>query len=51
MVRSRTISVTVEKKTGDAFDAILNIPPKMMPDAKMTILVGGHLLDLMENPC
>ena len=35
MVRSRTISVTVEKKTGDAFDAILNIPPKMMPDAKI----------------
>ena len=35
MVRSRTISVTVEKKTGDAFDAILNIPPKMIPDAKI----------------
>jgi hypothetical protein len=35
MGRSRTISITVEKKTGDAFDAILNIPPKMMPDAKI----------------
>jgi len=35
MVRSRTISVTVEKKTGDAFDAILKMPPKMMPDAKI----------------
>jgi hypothetical protein len=35
MSRSRTISVTVEKKTGDAFDAILQIPPKMMPDAKI----------------
>ncbi len=35
MSRSRTISVTVAKKTGDAFDAILNIPPKMMPDAKI----------------
>ena len=35
MGRSRTISITVEKKIGDAFDAILNIPPKMMPDAKI----------------
>jgi len=25
----------VKKKTGDAFDAILQVPPKMMPDAKM----------------
>ena len=36
VTRSRTISITVKKKTGDAFDAILKIPPKMMPDAKMT---------------
>ena len=35
MGRSRTISITVEKKTGDAFDAILKIPPKMMPGAKI----------------
>ncbi len=35
MTRSRIISVIVQKKTGDAFDAILEIPPKMMPDAKM----------------
>lgn len=35
MGRSRTISIAVEKKTGDAFDAILSIPPKMMPDAIM----------------
>ena len=35
MTRSRTISITVEKKTGDAFDAILKMPPKMMPDAKI----------------
>ena len=35
MGRSRTISITVEKKTGDAFDAILKMPPKMMPDAKI----------------
>ena len=35
MGRSRTITITVEKKTGDAFDAILKIPPKMMPDAQL----------------
>ena len=35
MIRSRTISILVNKKTGDTFDAILNCPPKMMPDAKM----------------
>ncbi|WP_316505390.1 hypothetical protein [Nitrosopumilus sp.] len=35
MTRSRTFSITVNKKTGDAFDAILQVPPKMMPDAKL----------------
>lgn len=35
MIRSRTISILVNKKTGDTFDAVLNCPPKMMPDAKM----------------
>ena len=35
MTRSRTISVTVNKKTGEAFDAILQVPSKMMPDAKL----------------
>lgn len=35
MGRSRTIAITVEKKTGDAFDAILKMPPKMMPDAQL----------------
>jgi len=35
MGRSRTITITVEKKTGDAFDAILKMPPKMMPDAEI----------------
>ncbi len=35
MTRSRTITFTVKKKTGDAFDAILQVPPKMMPDAKI----------------
>lgn len=35
MTRSRTIIITVNKRTGDAFDAILQSPPKMMPDAKI----------------
>ena len=35
MTRSRIISITVEKKTGDTFDAILQVPPKMIPDAQM----------------
>ena len=33
MVRSRTITISVSRQTGDVFDAILNSPPKMMPDA------------------
>ena len=36
MTRSRIISILVNKKTGDTFDAILNCPSKMMPDAKLT---------------
>jgi len=32
-VQSRTITFSVNCKTGEAFDAVLNIPPKMMPDA------------------
>ena len=36
MTRSRTISILVNRKIGDTFDAILNCPSKMMPDAKMT---------------
>ena len=35
MPRSRTLSIMVKKKTGDAFDAILQVPPKMMPDAEI----------------
>jgi len=35
VTRSRTISIIVNKKTGDVFDAILQVPPKMIPDAKM----------------
>ncbi|MFB5631251.1 MAG: hypothetical protein ACE5RN_06660 [Nitrosopumilaceae archaeon] len=33
MTKSRTITFSVNRKTADAFDAILNLPPKMMPDA------------------
>ena len=33
MVKSRTIVMSVNKKTGDVFDAILEAPPKIMPDA------------------
>jgi len=29
------MSIVVKKKTGDAFDAILNMPPKLMSDAKI----------------
>lgn len=36
MTRSRTISITVKKKTGDAFDSILQLPPKIMPDARIS---------------
>jgi len=32
--RARTITMTVQKKTGEVFDAILNAPPKIMPDAQ-----------------
>ena len=35
MVRSRTISISVKRKTGDTFYAILGCPKKMMSDAKM----------------
>lgn len=33
-VRSRTITISVKRKTGDVFEAILNLPPKMVPDAE-----------------
>ena len=33
MVKSRTITMSVNRKTGDVFDAILSSPPKIMPDA------------------
>ena len=36
MTRSRTLSFTVKRKTGEAFDAILNAPSQMIPDAQKT---------------
>ena len=36
MIRTRTISVHVNKIAGDTFDAILNLLPKMIPDAKIS---------------
>lgn len=37
MPRSRTITISVSRKTGDVFDAILDSPPKLMPDAQKNI--------------
>ena len=34
MTRSRTITINVSRKTGDVFDAILDLPPKMTENAK-----------------
>ena len=36
MNRIRTISVTVNKISGDVFDSILTLPPKIIPNAKIT---------------
>ena len=36
MLRSRTIIISVNKKTGDTFDAILQIPLKLISDAKIS---------------
>lgn len=35
MPRSRILSIDVKKKTGDTFDTILQLPPKIIPDAKI----------------
>ncbi|MDC0036308.1 hypothetical protein OAI97_02425 [Nitrosopumilus sp.] len=34
MIRTRTISLMVNKMSGDTFDAIVALFPKMIPDAK-----------------
>ena len=35
MIRTRTISMTVNKMVGDTFDAIVELFPKIVPDAKI----------------
>ncbi|HJM79970.1 MAG TPA: hypothetical protein QF656_05500 [Nitrosopumilus sp.] len=35
MIRTRTISVHVNKLVGDTFDAIIELFPKIIPDAKI----------------
>ena len=35
MIRTRTISVHVDKIAGDTFDAIVELFPKIIPDAKI----------------
>ena len=35
MTRTRTISLNVNKITGDAFDAIVELFPRIMPDAQL----------------
>ena len=34
MIRTRTISMMVNKMAGDTFDAVVELFPKMIPDAK-----------------
>ena len=56
-IRSRTITFSVNRKTAETFDAILNIPPKMIPDAiksndgwwSFTTLRGPAKLKFHEN--
>ena len=53
MGRSRTITFSVKKKTGDAFDAILKMPSKMMPDAKINdsgwwSFTGPHVKSMLK---
>ena len=35
MIRTRTISIEVNKMVGDTFDSILELFPQIMPDAKI----------------
>jgi len=56
-IHSRTITFSVNRKTAETFDAILNIPPKMIPDAiksndgwwSFTTLRGPAKLKFYEN--
>jgi hypothetical protein len=46
--------MSVCRKTGEVFDAILNSPPKMMPDAMQNngkiMMILGHSRRLGEMP-
>lgn len=56
-IHSRTITFSVNRKTAETFDAILNIPPKMISDAvksndgwwSFTTLRGPAKLKFNEN--
>jgi len=56
-IHSRTITFSVNRKTAETFDAILNIPPKMIADAiksndgwwSFTTLRGPAKLKFNEN--
>jgi hypothetical protein len=56
-IHSRTITFSVNRKTAETFDAILNIPPKLIPDAiksndgwwSFTTLRGPAKLKFNEN--
>ena len=56
-IHSRTITFSVNRKTAETFDAILNIPPKMIPDAiksndgwwSFTTIRGPAKLKFNEN--
>ena len=56
-IHSRTITFSVNRKTAETFDAILNIPLKMIPDAiksndgwwSFTTLRGPAKLKIYEN--
>lgn len=56
-IHSRTITFSVNRKTAETFDAILNIPPKMISDAvksndgwwSFTTLRGPAKLKFHEN--
>jgi hypothetical protein len=56
-IHSRTITFSVNRKTAETFDAILNIPPKIVPDAiksndgwwSFTTLRGPAKLKFNEN--
>ena len=57
MATTRTITMSVNRRTGDAFDAILGSPPKLMPDAvqsedgswSFSTPRGNASLKFMEN--